>query len=243
MPIKRTDKERGSAASGSRSRPSPDRQSDRAYHALKKMLLALQIPPGKLLSEAELMRELGVGRTPLREAVQRLVADGILTVIPRHGTQVTAISGEDLRQIMEIRIPLEVQAAQLAAERATEKEVAALEAALSESETESAPDYYILFDYQMHTLIARAAHNKYLSESLARLYALSVRLFYSAHFQRERLDEMRKEHRMVVDAIRSRDPRAAGEVMRSHLTTRPIFSQGSPHLAEVILGGDGQVAT
>ncbi len=199
------------------------RQSDRAYHALQTMLLTLEIPPGRLLNEAELMAQLGVGRTPLREAVQRLVTDGLLTVLPRRGTQVTTISGEDLRKLSEIRIPLEIQAAQLAAERATVEDICAMEAALADSEAQSAPDYYVLFDQQMHALIARAAQNRYLSDFLSRLYTLSVRLFYSARFQRERLEDMRKEHGAVLEAIRRRDPLAAGEAMRFHLTIRRIF--------------------
>ena len=207
------------------------RQSDRAHHALEKKLLTLEIPPGRLLNEAELMGQLGVGRTPLREAVQRLVADGLLTVIPRRGTQVTTISGDDLRKIAEIRIPLEMQAAQLAAERATKEDVQAMEAAIAESEAQSAPDYYALFDHQMHALIARAAQNKYLSEYLGRLYTLSVRLFYSAHFQRERLEEMRREHGAVVEAVRRQDQKSAAEAMRFHLTSRHVFLGTTTHRA------------
>ena len=203
----------------------PARQSDVAYLALKRMLLTLEIPPGGLLVEAQLMTQLGVGRTPLREAIQRLVADGLLTVIPRHGTQATPINGNDLRQIMEIRIPLEVQAAQFAAERATPEDLHEFERALSVSQGAQS-DYDTLFDYQMHALIAQIARNKYLAEALKRLYALSVRLFSSARLEREHLEQMRREHQAIYKTIQRSDPQAAGLAMRRHLTVRPVFSKG-----------------
>ncbi len=98
----------------------PTSLAERAYVDLREEIIDVSLPPGTLLREDELMLRLGVGRTPVREAVQRLQRDGFVTVIPRRGTLVSEISITDLAAIYEVRKQLESWASRLAAERAAE---------------------------------------------------------------------------------------------------------------------------
>jgi DNA-binding GntR family transcriptional regulator len=202
-------------------------KSERAYQLLKGLILSVELLPGTLISEAELMERYQVGRTPLREALQRLAVEGLVTTVPRRGTFVSAVGVEDVRAVYEMRCRLDAFAAELAAERATAQEVAEMEQNLREAGAAAEIDK-TLFDQQMHELIARAAHNLYLYETLSRLYALSVRLFNLRHYQRETFEEMRVELGAVVQAIKSRDPEGAAAAALRHITSRGWFPELRP---------------
>src|SRR5918992_2849786 len=91
--------------------------ADRAYFMLRDRIVDLRLPPGAALREDDVMRELGIGRTPLREAVKRLALEHLVEVRPRRGTQVTDVHAEDIARFAEVRAELEAHAARLAAER------------------------------------------------------------------------------------------------------------------------------
>src|ERR671938_1699037 len=91
--------------------------ADRAYFMLRDRIVDLRLPPGATLREDELMREMGIGRTPLREAVKRLALEHLVEVRPRRGTQVTDVHAEDIARFAEVRGELEAHAARFAAER------------------------------------------------------------------------------------------------------------------------------
>src|SRR5919108_4891623 len=91
--------------------------ADRAYHELRDRIVTLRLPPGTVLREDALMRELAVGRTPLREAVKRLALENLVAVQPRRGTFVTPVESADIVHITEVRAELEGYAAELAALR------------------------------------------------------------------------------------------------------------------------------
>src|SRR5918997_2824312 len=91
--------------------------ADRAYFGLRDRIVDLRLPPGSTLREDELMSEMGVGRTPLREAVKRLALEHLVEVRPRRGTQVTDVRAQDIARFAEVRAELEAHAARLAAQR------------------------------------------------------------------------------------------------------------------------------
>ena len=99
--------------------PSPKLVAERAYVELRDRIVTLHIAPGTALREDELMRELGIGRTPLREAVKRLALENLLTVQPRRGTFVTGVEATDIVNITEVRAEREAYACELAALRMT----------------------------------------------------------------------------------------------------------------------------
>ena len=99
--------------------------ADRAYHELRDRIVTLRLPPGTVLREDSLMRELDVGRTPLREAVKRLALESLVAVQPRRGTFVSPVEASDIVHITEVRAELEGYAAELAALRMERRDAGA----------------------------------------------------------------------------------------------------------------------
>ncbi len=132
------------AAEPSTSSPVPDTTAtrlvaERAYVDLRDRIVTLHLPPGTVLREDELMKDLGIGRTPLREAVKRLALENLVEVQPRRGTFVTAIEAADIQNITEVRAELEGYAAELAALRLDPETRAKAEALLARSSRSTAP--------------------------------------------------------------------------------------------------------
>lgn len=198
------------------------RKSDIAYQRLKRAILTLQLAPGTFLVESKLMEEFQVGRTPLREALQRLANEDLIVTVPRRGTFVKPVSTDDVIAVYELRCLLDPFAARLAAERATDEEISRMEALLADVDSEMGQDH-VLFDQELHEQIVQATHNPYLEDMLRRLYALSVRLFNMRHLPRESLQEMREELSAVVAAIKARNPPKAAEAALRHVMSRNWF--------------------
>ena len=138
------------------------RQSDTVYHELRRKLVRAELKPGSLVEEAEMMRTLGVGRTPLREALQRLVQDDLIRNVPRRGYFVTDTSASDLFHVFEVRLRLEGLSARLAAERGTEAHVEALAHLIEEGQAgiDAGNEdliWNIEIDERFHMLVAQAS--------------------------------------------------------------------------------------
>lgn len=194
--------------------------SRQAYERLRDQIVTLERAPGSLLDEAELMKSLGLGRTPIREGLQRLAGEGLVFIRPRRGIYVANLNLTDLQQIFELRQVLEGYAAALAAERATEADIAALDAALKpldRDDGQPGSQAYIEIDSAFHRALARSAHNTYLEDNLARMYNLNLRLWY---FSLNRIGPMREaieQHRAVVAAIKCHDIHIAEAAVRKHV--------------------------
>lgn len=195
--------------------------SQQAYQRLRDKIVMLHLAPGAPLEEATLMAELQLGRTPIREAVQRLANEGLITLRPRRGAFVANLSITDLQQIFEVRQVIEGYAAALAAERATAADCAALRAALAQlSDSDSAGDtqLHMEMDRQFHRALARSAHNSYLETTLSRLYNLNLRLWFLALAKIGPMREAIEELQRVIDAIERHDGPAAESAIREHIT-------------------------
>src|SRR6266581_6364678 len=96
--------------------------ADKAYHAIRGLIVSLELPPGAVIDERQLVEMLGIGRTPVREALRRLAQEQLVEVFPRRGMFVTGVDVRDLARISEVRAALEPEAARLAAGRATDEE-------------------------------------------------------------------------------------------------------------------------
>ncbi len=144
-------------------------QSSDAYHLIKEKIITLELPPASVIDEARLIAELGLGRTPIREALQRLALDNLVVILPRRGTIVADLNMSDLQKIFEIRIELETYAVRLAAERATSTEIAAMEALFHNADAvihDGDNDRLIRLDHEAHRLLAEAAHNEFLEDRI-----------------------------------------------------------------------------
>ena len=196
--------------------------ADRAYADLRDSIVALRLPPGTALREDELMRNLGLGRTPLREAVKRLALEGLVEVRPRSGTYVTDVHAEDIVHIAELRAELEAHAARLAAKRLDDDgraRAAGLDAELEAIEGTTGIGAYMTLDERVHRFVWEAAGNPYLLDALERLWALSLRIWHLVLDRVEALPAAVHEQRALLDAVSAGDARRAGARMREHVQT------------------------
>lgn len=193
--------------------------ADRAYYRIRELIVTLELPPGSLVSERDLMERLGVGRTPVREALRTLARERLVDVYPRRGMFVSPVDVGDLAGLSEVRGALESHAARLAAERATDAERRETDALLAELDGSTAHDERSLIDLdqRLHRHVYRCAHNPFLEATLNEYYMLTLRIWFLVLNRVVRLGDAIQEHRDLLEAIRDRDPARAEDVMRRHV--------------------------
>jgi DNA-binding GntR family transcriptional regulator len=194
--------------------------SDQAYYRIRELIVTLELPPGSLVSERELMERLGLGRTPVREALRALARDRLVEVYPRRGMFVSGVDVRDLAGLSEVRDTLEPRAARLAAERATDADRDVIELLLAELEQmHDEPDERALIDLdqRIHRHVYSCAHNPFLEETLNEYYVLTLRIWFLALDRVARLEDAIQEHRELLVAIRDGDGGRAEEAMRRHV--------------------------
>lgn len=153
--------------------------AEQAYHLLEEHLVTLKLQPGELVAERDLMDRVGIGRTPVREAIQKLSAGGLLQILPRKGLMVTPLRRSDLLQIVEARRVLERLMVVKAAERATPDQRQALRVLAAHMETAvNDLESFFRLDRRMDELLAAACNNRYLVNALAAMHSQCRRLWY-----------------------------------------------------------------
>ncbi|MFF3517757.1 GntR family transcriptional regulator [Streptomyces sp. NPDC004393] len=195
--------------------------AERAYRAIRDRLVMLEIRPGAPINEEQLAQALGVGRTPVREALKRLQYERLITTYPRRGTFATDVNITDLAHISEVRQELEPLAAAQAARRATATDRTALRAlrrqlAAADPRRQDAVDLMHL-DLQVHRAIYAATHNPYLEDTLIRHDNLATRIWCLFV---DRLSDMAGhvgEHGPLIEAIVAGHPEKAARLARSHV--------------------------
>ncbi len=196
------------------------RQSDSAYAELKELIVTVRLAPDSLISEREMMERLGVGRTPLREALQRLASDHLVRSVPRRGYFVAGVTYRGVLHSYELRRCVEGLGARLAAERAGAEDRGRLQDLLREAEEGMAIEtgrWHLSIDARLHELVAEASGNPFIKQMLDELYNVSVReLYLSQRPVTLVLDEI-ETYRSLVDAICRGDGDAAERSMRQHL--------------------------
>ena len=194
--------------------------AERAYLELRDRIVTLGLAPGTVLREDELMRELEIGRTPLREAVKRLALEDLVAVQPRRGTFVTAVEATDIVNITEVRSELEGYAAELAATRMGEAGREAAGALLREVEDLTGPhDQHRLmrFDERIHRFAWEASGNPYLIATLERYFTLSLRVWYLVLDRVPGLGHAVHDQLQLIEALLDRNGPRARTIMREHV--------------------------
>jgi DNA-binding GntR family transcriptional regulator len=194
--------------------------AERAYVDLRDRIVTLRLAPGTVLREDELMREMGIGRTPLREAVKRLALENLVAVQPRRGTFVTAVEASDIVNITEVRAELEGFAAELAAMRMNGEARAAAEALLEEIEEVTQPheqEWLMRFDERIHHFVWEASGNPYLIETLERYFTHSLRIWYLVLDRVPGLGHAVHDQLHLLEALLDRDGARARGIMREHV--------------------------
>ncbi len=178
----------------------------------------LELEPGSVINEGALQGELQLGRTPIREALQRLEWEQLVTIVPRRGNFVTEISITDLHQIFELRMETETLATRLAAQRGTDAHWEEMAQILDIQDWTATSDQTLIdIDEACHHIIYDAADNRFLQESLTTHYTLSLRLWY---LFLHRMGDMRtavREHQQIYECLRIRDADEAVHLMKQHI--------------------------
>lgn len=187
---------------------------DQVYGYLESMIVTLQLPPGALLSEVVLGKELGVSRTPVGEALQRLAREGLVTVLPRRGIVVTEISASEQMRLLELRREISRFIARTGAKRATAGEREALRIIAREflKAAKTGDEVGVTAaDKRFHDLFAACAHNNFAALAMEPLDSLSRRFSYAHKMMQEDGLLSAKLHAAIALAIAEGDPDKAGE--------------------------------
>ncbi len=193
--------------------------ADRAYYAIRDMIVSLRLRPGAVINERALIGDLGIGRTPVREALRRLAREQLVEVYPRRGMFVTTVEIRDLASLCEVRGVLESHAASLAATRASVDERQGMQALVEELGQHVQLDQAALMelDERIHRAIYRSAHNPFLEQTLGEYYVLALRIWHLALDRASGLDAAVQSHRRLLSAVVRSDADTAARLMRKHV--------------------------
>ncbi len=160
--------------------------TDRAYHLLEEKIVTLQLEPGEVLSEQFLAQQLGIGRTPIREALQRLAREGLIVILPRKGILVSENNPRKQFLVLEARREIERLLARAGAQRRTPEQAGTLRTIAEGMERAAETNDDIAFmrlDRELNRTIAAAAHNEFASRAMGLLQGLSRRFWYTHYKQ------------------------------------------------------------
>lgn len=196
----------------------PESLGEQAYISLRQMIVRLDFAPGDVLREDELRATLGLGRTPIREALQRLAREHFVTVIPRRGMFVSGIEVEELSMLFETRAVLEPYAARLAAVRGTADQWDDMEATLAQTTDPALNDEdQLALDRRCHEIIWAASGNRFLLDTLDMLYAQSDRLWHLYLADVSDMQHAVDEHQAILGALRSRNGDEVAQLVETHV--------------------------
>jgi len=188
--------------------------TDRAYADLEELIVTLRLAPGTVVSEAELSAQLGIGRTPIREALQRLARERLVVIMPRRGIVVSEINLKSQLRLLEVRRELDRLIARSAARRATDDERKRMHeiVAMFESSARANDDVaFLRADRVFNDLCGQAAHNEFAVGAMGLMHSLSRRFWYLHYKQAADLPLTAKLHADVGRAIANGNVERAGK--------------------------------
>lgn len=206
-------------------------KAGQAYHEIEQLIVSEELAPGTLVSEAVLMEKTGLGRTPIREALQQLARNRMVEIHPNRGVLIPPASVETQLRMLEVRRVLEALAVRLACHNANEGDRSRMDAMVRRLSGDSMP----LAEYaeslkDTHQMIATAGHNEYLADAMAPLQGLSRR-FWLAHVH-DKPDEIGRGSALnlaILSAILARDPNAAEQASLTLNDYLVEFAYGTIH--------------
>lgn len=193
---------------------------DLVFEALREAIINGTLKPGERLMEVQLAEEMGVSRTPVREAIRKLELEKLVVMVPRKGAYVADISKTEIAEVFEIRRALEGLAAQLAADRATNDQLETLERYLfriSEAIDKGDLEATIMLDTEFHNELYQAANNERLGEMINNLREHIQRYRSTSLAHPGRMKQALSEHRRIVESIGKRDATLAKKLAEEHI--------------------------
>ena len=186
--------------------------ADQARAQLEELIVKLELPPGSVWSESQLSQELGIGRTPVREALQRLQTEYLVKIVPRFGAQITEINVTQQLLLLEVRRALERLIAENAARRATpeEREQLLRMADTLEAMVDADVLRFLRYHYDIKKYIAACGRNPFAASAIAPAHAMSRRFYYLHYRRAHDMPVAARHHAEVIRAIVSGDEAKAG---------------------------------
>lgn len=196
--------------------------TQQAYERIKEGILGLELRPGLFLNEAKLCEMTGLGRMPVHQAIHRLQSDGLVEIIPRKGLLIRMDSLQDILMLLEARLAIEPNIVALAAERVKEEQLVELRRLLKQSASlisQSQRQSFAVLDRAFHRVVADAAGNRILADTLRPLHERSDLMWHLRIMPADGLKVTQREHEAVLKAIVDHDPQEAWRAMHAHLTS------------------------
>jgi DNA-binding GntR family transcriptional regulator len=211
---------------------SPTGQSltDRAYGELEELIVTLRLAPGSAVSEAELSQRLGIGRTPIREALQRLARERLVSILPRRGIIVSEINVKAQLRLLEVRREVERLVARSAARRATPDErarFAQIAKEFGKSARGNDEVAFIRVDREFNDLSVAAARNEFAAGAMGLMHALSRRFWFLHYRQAADMPQTAKLHADIARAIAAADEDAASKAIDRLIDSIEAFTRAT----------------
>jgi len=186
------------------------------YEELKRRIILLEYSPGSVLREKEIMKEFGVSRTPVREALMQLQMAGLVRIFPHFGSFVSDISFQQLKDVFEVRSFLVRQAGHLAAVRITDEELAEIHERVGRMK--AAPDLKTVMriDEEIHGIINRATKNQVLVKILEELHDQAIRIWAFSKAEDNYWNDVPKEFEDILAALKKGDGEATADLLENH---------------------------
>jgi DNA-binding GntR family transcriptional regulator len=209
--------------------------ADRAYEHLRHMVMTYQFLPGEKINERALAMQVQASRTPLREALNRLVSEGLVTASSNEGFSCRPLDPKEIFDLYELRAVIESRGARFAAERATDNDILALEPLLEAATPTDEHAELVDRDVRFHEAIAKLSGNV---ELLHQIQAINTRVYFIRWIDRvNRQSETDMAHQHIFEALKARDGEKAGELMYNHIYRR------MEHIIDVVKAGFAHLYT
>ncbi len=205
----------------------PESLSDQAYELVERMIVTLELPPGSVFSEGQLSQRVGIGRTPLREALQRLSGDRLVIAVPRRGILVTEINVAEYLSLLETRMVLDKLIAEQAARRATPEErgeLRALSISIVKASLHENSDAFMKYDKAFDRILEKASRNPYAYQAVSPLHA-HCRRFWSVHQHHGSLFKSAELHATLMTSVADGDAIGSGEASDALLSYLISFTR------------------
>jgi DNA-binding GntR family transcriptional regulator len=196
--------------------------TERAYAEIRQRVITLKFRPGQFLNESMICSELGMGRTPVHEALHRLQIEGLVQIVPRKGILIRTASLDDVIALIETRMMIEPAGMALAAQRAETSHLKTLQTIIDKSRQalrENDRAGYMTLDLSFHSEIIRATGNSVLADIMRMLHQRASRLWHLQVWKDADLQVTQKEHEAIFEALKRGDSNAALDAGRAHLNS------------------------
>jgi len=204
--------------------------TDRAYTEIEELIVTLQLAPGSVLSEQMLAERLGIGRTPIREALQRLAREGLVVILPRRGVMVSAIDVKSQLRLLEVRREIERLVARGAARRASDAErarFAELARGFERAARTGDDKAFMRIDREFNELCLAAVRNEFAAGAMRLMNSLSRRFWFHHYKQAADMPETAKLHADIARAIAAGQEKGAATALDRLLDSIEAFTRAT----------------